>query len=254
MKKNQKQVILKDRTYKLKNGQKPLSFTIPSRSSRRFPLLWYDEENNVNRPLRYAVNQKSPFEDEQDDNPILAPVVFEDGLLHVPKTNPVLQEFLHYHPMNEVVFEELDHERDAQKEVEALDLEVDALIKAKELTIDQLEQVYRVIFNKDVSRVTTAEMRRDILVYAKNYPQKFISAINDPDMKMQARIHVFFDYNLLTFRSNNKEVWYNTPTNKKKMLSIPYGEDPYVLVSMYLKTDEGVEALKMLEHHMETLS
>ena len=33
-------------------------------------------------------------------------------------------------------------------------------------------------------------------------------------------------------------------------MNIPYGEDPYVLVSMYLQTDEGVEALKMLEHHL----
>jgi hypothetical protein len=81
-----------DKTYKLINGLSPLSYTIPSRNSRRTPLLWYDEKNNVSRALRYARNQKSPFEDEQDGNAILEPIVFEDGFLFAPKTNPALQQ------------------------------------------------------------------------------------------------------------------------------------------------------------------
>ena len=92
-----------DKVYRLLNGN-PLSYTLASRNTQRFPLMWYDEKNNVNRPLRYASNQKSPFEDEQDGSAILEPIVFEDGLLRVPKNNPVLQEFLHYHPLNGIVF------------------------------------------------------------------------------------------------------------------------------------------------------
>ena len=240
-----------DRIYRLKNEKAPLSFMLASRNTKRFPLLWYDEEKNVNRPLRYAINQKTPFEDEQDGNAIVEPIIFERGFLSVPKQNPALQQFLYYHPMNGVVFEEIDSERDAQEEVEALATEVDALIKARELSIEELETVYRVLFNKDVSRVTTAEMKRDVLIYARNYPGSFLNALDDPMLRLQSQVHIFFDMGLLSFRSNNKEVWYNTPTNKKKMLNVPYGEDPYMLVSMYLKTDEGVEALKMLEHHLD---
>jgi hypothetical protein len=92
-----------DKVYKLIHSS-PLSFTIPSRSTRRFPLLWFDEDQNTNRPLRYAINQKSPFEDEQDGNPLIEPVIFEDGMLRVPKNNPVLQQFLYYHPMMNNVF------------------------------------------------------------------------------------------------------------------------------------------------------
>jgi hypothetical protein len=240
-----------DKIYRLKNDKAPISFMLGSRNTKRYPLLWYDEEKNQNRPLRYAINQKSPFEDEQDGNAIVEAIIFENGFLAVPKQNPVLQQFLYYHPMNGVIFEEVDAERDAQEEVEALAAEVDALIKARELSIEELETVYRVLFSKDVSRVTTAEMKRDILIYARNYPYNFLDALDDPMLRLQSQVHIFFDMGLLAFRSNNKEVWYNTPTNKKKMLNVPYGEDPYVLVSMYLKTDEGVEALKMLEHHLE---
>jgi len=240
-----------DKIYRLRNEKAPLSFMLASRNTKRFPLLWYDEESNVNRPLRYAVNQKTPFEDEQDGNAIVEPIIFENGFLSVPKQNPVLQQFLYYHPMNGVVFEEVDSERDAQQEVEYLTAEVDALIKARELSIEQLETVYRVLFNKDVTRVTTAEMKRDILIYARNYPSAFLNALDDPMLTLQSQVHIFFDMGLLGFRNNNKEVWYSTPTNKKKMLNIPYGEDPFMLVAMYLKSDEGLEALKMLEHHLE---
>jgi hypothetical protein len=239
-----------DRVYRLKNDKAPLSFMLSARNTHRAPLLWYDEELNQNRPLRYAINQKSPFEDEQDGNPLIQPIIFENGFLSVPKTNPVLQEFLHYHPQNGIVFEEVNNERDAQEEVEYLTAEVDALIKARELSVEQLETVYRVLFNKDSSRVTTSEMKRDILVYARNYPSNFLNALEDPMLHLQSQVHIFFDMGLLNFRNGNKEVWYSTPTNKKKMLNVPYGEDPYVLVAMYLKTDEGVEALKMLEHHL----
>jgi len=97
-------VVSTDKVYKLKSGN-PLSYTLASRNHPRFPLLWFDEEKNLNRVLRYSVNQKSPFEDEQDGNAVLEPIIFEDGLLRVPKNNPVLQEFLYYHPLRNVVFE-----------------------------------------------------------------------------------------------------------------------------------------------------
>lgn len=237
-----------DRIYKLLGNTAPLSLTIPSRNTHRMPLLWYDEEKNENRPLRYAINQKSPFEDEQDDNPIVQPIVFEDGFLRVPKTNPVLQQFLYYHPMNGTVFTELNHEKEAQKEVDDIVFEADALIKARQLSIEELEMVTRVAFGKDPSTVTTAELKRDILVYAKSNPQDFMKILNDPELSTQAKVRGFFSNNLLTLRNNDKEVWFNTPTNKKKMLNVPFGDDPYFTVATYLKTDDGVISLKMLEN------
>ena len=64
--KNKKITVAK--TYRLKSEKAPLSFMIPTKSSRSYSLLYFDEEKNENRPLRYARNQKSPFEDEQDGN------------------------------------------------------------------------------------------------------------------------------------------------------------------------------------------
>lgn len=239
-----------DRIYKLKGKAAPLSYTLPSRNTKRYPLLWFDEENNVNRPLRYAINQKTPFEDEQDGNAIVEPIIFENGFLRVPKNNPVLQQFLYHHPLNGLTFEEVDYEKDAAKEVENLSSEVDALIEARQLSVEQLETVCRVLFGKDPSRYTSAELKRDVLIYAKRDPRGFLNILSDPMLKLQSNVHVFFESKLLTFRNGRKEVWFNTNSNKKKMLTVPYGEDPYFSVANFFKSDEGIDALKMLENSL----
>lgn len=239
-----------DKVYKLTREEAPLSYMIPTRHSSQFPLLWFDEDNNVNRTLRYARNQKSIFEDEQDGNIIVEPIIFEDGFLHVPKNNPILQQFLYYHPLNGKRFIEVDKEVDAQVEVDRLTIEVDALIEARNLSADQIESIGRVLFNKDTSKVTTSELKRDILVYAKTDPKTFLEVINDPSLKLSASVTQFFDKGLLGFRKNNKEVWYNTSSNKTKMLNIPFGEEPMFIVTTYLQSDDGIDALKALEKQL----
>ena len=235
-----------DKVYKLKIGN-PLSYTLASRNHPRFPLMWYDEKNNVNRALRYATNQKSPFEDEQDGNAIIEPIIFEDGFLRVPKQNPVLQQFLHYHPLSGIVFGEVDKEKDAAAEVEDMDLEIDALIQAKQLSIDQVETLTRVMFGKDPSTISTAELKRDILVYAKTEPREFLNILNDPELQFQAKVRLFFENKLLVLRNNDKQVWWNTATKKTKLLGVPYGESPYEIAAHHLQSDEGIDSLKMLE-------
>lgn len=236
----------KDKVYKLLIGS-PLSYTLASRNHPRFPLMWYDESKNVNRVLRYASNQKSPFEDEQDGNAVLEPIVFEDGMLTVPRTNPVLQQFLYYHPHNGTVFAELDNEKEAEAEVIDLNIEVDALIQARQLSVEQIETLTRVFFGKDPSRFSTAELKRDLLVYAKRDPQGFLNTLNDPELRFQGRVRLFFENSFLNLRNNNKEIWFNTPTNKKKMCSIPFGQEPFDTAIAFLKSDEGIDALKMLD-------
>lgn len=229
----------------------PLSYTIASRNNPRFPLMWFDEEKQVNRVLRYATNQNSPFEDEQDGNAILEAIVFEDGFLKVSKTNIALQKFLHYHPHNGILFAELDKEKDASEEVQDLNMEVDALIEARSLDIGQVEMITRVLFGTDPSTISTAELKRDILVFAKRYPQEFLNAINDPELKFNAKVRTFFENGYIGVRGNNKELWYNTPTNKKKMCSIPFGSEPFDTAVAYLKSDEGIDGLKMLDMMLE---
>lgn len=241
---------LKDRVYKLTRNKAPLSCIIPSRNSGKSPLLYFDEEKGYNRALRYSRNQRSCFEDEQEGEVIVEPIIFENGMLRVPKNNPTLQQFLHYHPLNGKKFEEVDYSKDASKEIERLNVEVDALIEAKSLSIEQLENISRVLFSTDVSKVSTAELKRDILVFAKNHPDVFLRALSDPSLKLQSTIQQFFDNKILAFRNKQRDVYFNLQGNKKRMTTIPFGIDPIEYLSDWFKTDEGVSVLEFLEKQL----
>lgn len=239
--------VLVDKVYRLKRNNAPLSYIIPTRSTSRKPLLYFDEEMGVNRPLRYARNQRSPFEEEQDGNAIVEPVIFEDGFLRVPRTNPVLQQFLELHPMNGLKFEVINKKKEAQEELDEINLQVDALIEAKQMSIEQMEVVGRILLSRDVSTISTAELKRDIIVYAKNYPEEFLDLINDSDLTLKSQCQLFLSEGLLTQRNKGKELWFNTKGNKKKLMNLPYGEDIIHVLFSFFKTDEGVKVLEYLE-------
>ena len=241
-----KQNKIEDKFYKLKQEVVPLTYMLASRNSQRYPLLWFDEEKGVNRPLRYARNQKSPFEDDQDGNAILEPIVFEDGLLFVAKNNQVLQKFLYYHPQRDGVFEEINKERDAKQELEYVESGLEAQILAKNLELDKLVSVCRVLLGSAVDKMSSIELRRDILLYAKSNPEDFIDTLNDPMLEMQDNVYQFFNKDFLRFKNKSKDVYFNLPKNKKKLLTVPFGEDPYFIVASHFQSDDGIELYKLL--------
>ena len=242
---------IKDRIYVLKSDSTPLSFMLASRNTRRFPLMYFDEEKGVNRSLRYARNQKSPFEDEQDSNAILEPVVFEDGFLRVSKNNPVLQWFLSLHPGFGKIFEELDTEKDAAQEVYNMDVELDAEVAARDMSIDVAESIARVVMGSNVSRMTSAEIKRDIRLYARRNPVEFLDMLDDPMIKLQSLSQRALDERILTLKNKGRDVYFNLKDNKKKMITVPFEEKPVTAISAYLKTDDGIEVMKMLEKKLK---
>lgn len=242
--------VSKNRVYKLTNGAAPLSTYISPGGNPRQPMLKFDNVKKVNREIRYAANQQSIYVDEQDGHVVVEPIVFIDGMLAVPENNPALQKFLHHHPLNGNRFEEVNLERDAAAEMETLNFEVDALIECRGLSIEQAENVARVMYNVDPSQLTTSELRRDLLIHARHDPQRFLEIVNDPHLKLQSSIQNFFSNKLLTYRRNKSEVWFNIATNKKKMLTIPFGEDAEATCESYFLSDEGLDALKALESYL----
>jgi hypothetical protein len=237
--------------YRLKRDVAPLCFMLNSHHNKRSPLLYFDEETGINKPLRYARNQKTPFEEEQDGNAIMEPIVFEDGFLTVDRTNQVLQQFLSLHPGNGMIYEQIDDAKDAAEELEIEELILDAQILARDLDIAMLETVGRVLLGGGADKLSTAELKRDILVFSRNHPEDFIDILNDPALQIADDVVKFFSANLLGLRNNGRDVYFNLAKNKSKMLTVPYGEDANAIVGSYLQTDEGVETYKLLKNMLK---
>lgn len=245
MAKKSKQFVAKN--YRLMSNNTPLAYMLSSHNSKRSSLLHFDDSTGENRALRYARNQKSPFEDEQDGNVIMEPIIFEDGFLHVPKNNQVLQHFLALHPGNGQVFEEINDQRDAQEDLEMANIELDAQIEARSLSVEKLVTVGRVLLGSNVENMSTAELKRDVLVYAKNYPHDFMEVLNDPTLQVQEDVVMLFQTGKLMLRNNGKDIYFNLKNNKKKMLTVPFGEEPEYMVASFLQSDDGIEVYKTLK-------
>jgi hypothetical protein len=246
----------KDRTYLLVSQKSPINFMLTSRHTNRKPLLFFDEsgDRGVNRALRYAKNQKSPFIDEQDENAILEAIVFVDGVLTVPFNNPVLQEFLHYHPGNKLngggTFYEFDPAKEAEENINKLNTEVDALILARTLDIRTMEAIARVYLKGNVDNMSSSELKRDILLFAKNNPKEFLEAADDQDLEVNSVASRALEEGYVTFRAG-KDLFFNLKDNKKKIMTVKFGNTPEGELASWLHSQEGKEFYQFLSKEFE---
>ncbi len=238
----------KDRTYYLTSGKEPLTFTIPSRHTQRYPLVWFDEEKGYERELRYATNQKSIFVDEQEGPATLKHVVFQDGHLSVPKTKRNLQEFLAVHPFNNILFKELDQQVIAIDQLEDLELEIDALNAAKQIDIDQLEAILRVEIGSRVSDMGSKELKRDGLLFAKKNPKLFIALANDENVVLRNFGIKATELNIIKLANDQRTFTWGS--NGRKLMTVPFDENPYSALAAWFKTDEGLEVYKSIEKRL----
>lgn len=237
---------LKDKIYVLKRKTFPISFMLASRNTRNKPLLYFDSSRGLNRALRYAVNQKSPFEDEQDGNFILEPIIFEDGVLAVNKFNQVLQQFLEFHPDNGVLFEEVDTQRDATNQIDNLNAQLDAQIAARELDINTADALGRVLLGARVDRLSSEELKRDLILYARNHPREFLNMLNDPELKLNDIAAKALQDGTFMLKNKKRDIFFNLPDNKNKLMGIPFGEDPIKILASWLQSNDGLETYEIL--------
>ena len=239
----------KDRHYYLVGGKEPLTYTIPSKHTQRYPLVWFDEEKGYERELRYATNQKSIFVDEQKGASTLKHIVFKDGVLHVPKEKRSLQEFLNHHPHRGIIFNELDRQVEAVDQLEELDLQLDALNAARSMDIEQAEAILRVELGSNVNNMSTKELKRDLLLFARQNPALFIELANDDNVILRNFAINSVEQGIIKLASDQRT--FTWATNGKKLMTVPFDENPYSAMAAWFKTDEGLEIYKSIEKKLK---
>ena len=239
----------KDRNYYLIGNKTPLTYTIPSRHSRRYPLVWFDPELGYERELRYATNQSSIFVDEQEGQVTLKHIVFDKGHLMVKKEQRNLQEFLAHHPHNNVVFKEYDRVEEAVDEMEMIEYEIEAMNLAYEMEVDQAEAILRVEMGSGVSKLSSKEIRRDLLLFAKKQPQLFLDLAQDENVVLRNFGIVAVEQNILKLADDNRT--FQWASNGRKLMSVPFDENPYSALAAWFKTDEGLEVYRSIEKKLK---
>jgi|TARA_R110002020_G_scaffold260526_2_gene474765 hypothetical protein len=235
----------KTRRYFLIGMQKPLTHTIPSKHSQRYPLVYFDKDLGYERELRYATNQKSIFVDEQKGSVTLKHIVFEDGILVVPSEKRNLQEFLEKHPHNGVIFNEFDPIVEAEDQYDYLELEIDAMNIAYEMDIDHAEAIMRVEVGSSVSSMSSKELKRDLLLFAKKNPKLLIDLANDENVILRNFAIRACEENIIELSQDQRS--FTWKSNGRKLMNIPFDENAYSAMAAWFKTDEGLEVYRSIE-------
>tara|TARA_R100001463_G_scaffold104194_2_gene158768 strand:+ start:1037 stop:1816 length:780 start_codon:yes stop_codon:yes gene_type:complete len=234
----------KDRTYVLKGNNSPVSYTIQTRHTPRKPLMWFDEGLKMNREIRLATNQKSLFVDEQDGYVTLTHVMFQDGILHVPRAEVSMQKLLSiYHPHKDKTWEEVDMAKKAADEIDILEFELEALSLVKELDIEHLEAIMRTELGSAVTTMTSKELKRDAYKFAKKDPALFIELSQDEDIKLRNLANRAVEQGIISLADDGTVFKF---ANGKKIITVPFDQHPYAALSQYFKTDDGVDLMKSL--------
>ena len=236
---------IKDRLYVLKNGKKPLSRSIKSAN-----VYWFDEEKGYERELKYCQNQKTPFVDEMKGDQRLEHIIFRSGNLFVEREKQTLQKLLSlYHPHRNQIYIEHEPQKIAAEEIDILEMEVEALVAARNVDIDMAEAIMRVENGSKVSDMSSKELKRDLLIFAKKQPKLFLDLADDENVILRNFGIKATEMGILRLSPDQRTfIW---ASNNRKLMNVPFDEHPYSALAAWFKTDEGMEIYSNIEKRLK---
>jgi len=235
---------IKDRQYYLTGNRSPLSKSI--RSSN---IFWFDEKKGYERELKHTSNQKTCFVDEMQGEQRMEHIVFRNGALMVPKEKTVLQKLLSlYHPHRETLFFESKPAQIAANEIDVIEMEIEALNAAQNIDIDMAEAVMRVEIGSKVSEMSSKELKRDLLLYAKRNPGLFLDLVNDENVMLRNFGIKATEMGILKLSQDQRTFTWGS--NDRKLMNVPFDEHPYSALAAWFKTDEGMEIYSNIEKRL----
>jgi hypothetical protein len=236
---------IKNRLYYLKGRNKPLSYMLKSSD-----IYYFDEEKGYERELKYTKNQRTPFVDEMTGDQRLEHIIFRNGALFVEKEKTTLQKLLDLHPFKDKIFYEHNAVEEAANEIEVLEMEADAILMARQIDVDLAEAIMRVEIGSKVSEMSSKELKRDLLVFARNNPALFLELAADDNVQLRNFGIKAVELGIIDLSDDQRNFLWSS--NKRKIMTVPFDEHPYTALAHWFKTDEGMEIYANIEKRLNS--
>ena len=136
----------------------------------------------------------------------------------------------------------------AEDEVEAIEWEIEALNAARNMDIDVAEAIVRVEYGSKVNSMSSKELKRDLLLLAKQNPKLFLSLAADENVQLRNFAINAVEANIIRISPDNRTIHW--ASNDRKLLNVPFEENPYSALAAWFKTDEGIEVFKSIEKRL----
>jgi hypothetical protein len=241
---------IKDRTYLLSESYSPITYTLQGKHTLRYPLLWFNKETGEQEEIRYATNQNSPLVSKQKGQVTLGHIIFEEGVLNVPKEKQNLQKLLSiYHPGLGTKYTEFNPTMEAEDDLDYIELEVEAMNLALNMDIDEAEAIVRVEVGSRVNKMSSKEIKRDLLLFARSNPSLFLELANDENVHLRNIAIRATEATIIKLSPDQRTFMWGE--NNRKLMTVPFDENPYSAMAAFFKTDEGIQVFQSIEKKLK---
>jgi hypothetical protein len=96
--------------------------------------------------------------------------------------------------------------------------------------------------------MSSKEIKRDVLVFARNRPGLFLELANDENVGLRNIGIKATEMGILSLSDDQRTFTYGT--SGRKVMTVPFNEHPYSALAAYFKTDEGMEVLRAVEKQL----
>ena len=110
---------------------------------------------------------------------------------------------------------------------------------------DSAEAVLRVEKGSVVSSMSSKEIKRDLLLMAKKNPLSFMEIAGDENVGLRNTAIRAVENGIIKISQDQRT--FHWGSNDRKLMTVPFDENPYSAFAAYLKTDEGVEVFKTIK-------
>ena len=111
-----------------------------------------------------------------------------------------------------------------------------------------VEAVMRVEVGSAVSNMSSKELKRDLLLYAKRNPELFLELVNDENVQLRNFGIKATEMGILKLSSDQRT--FSWGSNDRKLCTVPFDEHPYSALAAWFKTDEGMEIYSNIEKRL----
>ena len=130
-----------------------------------------------------------------------------------------------------------------------MELEIEALNAAKNLDVEMAEAVMRVELGSKVSNMTSKELKRDLLLFARNNPDLFLELVSDDNVQLRNFGIKATEAGIIQLSQDQRN--FTWASNGRKIMTVPFDEHTYYALAVFFKTDEGMEIFSNIEKRLK---
>ena len=111
-----------------------------------------------------------------------------------------------------------------------------------------MEAIMRTELGNAVSDMTSKELKRDLLLFARSNPALFMELVSDENLNVRNLGIKAVEQGII--KLSNDQRTFTWGSNDRKLITVPFDENPYSALAAYFKTDDGIEIYQTIEKRL----